>query len=158
MQQSSAVPSQPLLTQRHKASALPTPQSAQTTARTGSHLKLLFPGDIAIPWPQLWLQPSAAVGTQELEQGGFTSSHTMHSHKINCPCADMWCQTTQTSLPAWAPRLGFLQHSPRTYAIQINLKEQGLFCSPGVNLHSPAGGISIGQVLQPFKTGWPLGL
>lgn len=92
---------------------------------------VLLPGVTAVPWPLLPPQPTAAVGTRGSQ--ALTSSYTKHGHKIDCPCTDIQWQTTQTPLPAWAPRLGFLQRSPHIYAVQINQKEQGNFCHSGIN-------------------------
>lgn len=115
---------------------------------------ILLPGDIAIPWPQLWSQHTAALRTRGSRAGRFYNIiHQAWSQNQLSLCRH---KTTQISLPAWAPGLCFLQFSPCIKAKKINPKEQGLFCGPGANPHHPAGDTPVDEVLQLPKTGWPL--
>lgn len=115
--------------------------SPQTTlspnrCRAGRHLKaaVLLPGDIAVPWPRLRPQPTAAVGTRGsgarrfyiiTYQARSRNPLSLHRH----PDARQHKHLLQAGPLC----------SPRIYTIHINPKEQGLFCGPGTNLHSPPG-------------------
>lgn len=87
MQQSSAVTSQPLLTQHHTVSGLPKPRSAQTAAGLADTLKLLSSslGTLLSPGHSYDHNPQLLWGPEGVGQGGFTSSHTKHGHEIHCP-------------------------------------------------------------------------
>lgn len=136
--------------------------SPQTTlspnrCRAGRHLKaaVLLPGDIAVPWPQLRPQPTAAVGTRGSGARRFyIITYQARSRNPLSLHRQSWCQTTQTSPPACAARLGLLQCSPRVYTIQTQRnRDSSAVLGPTYTAHLVVS-LQVKFCKLPNQRGW----